>query len=96
MWTGTVVAVDQHGNLVTNFISDEVQSLSEKAKVWIELPGRPDTIRSISKTFTDVAVGKVLAVQGSKGYVEISVRDGDAAKTLSLRPGDTLKLHFRL
>jgi S-adenosylmethionine hydrolase len=96
MWSGKIIAVDGFGNLITNFVSSEIKSLSEKAKVWITLPGRADTIRGISGSYADVGVGKLVAVEGSSGFVEISVRDGNAAKDLGLQRGDVVTLHFRL
>ncbi len=95
MWTGTIIDIGSIGNLVTNFRADEVKALSEKAKAWIALPGRPETIRGISKSYEDVAVGKMLVMEGSNGFLEVSVRDGDASKTLGLKRGDRLTLHFR-
>lgn len=96
MWTGKIIAVDHFGNLITNFKSEEVARYAQKSKVWVELVGRADAIRGISRSYTDVSVGKLLIVEGSSGFLEISIRDGNAAKELLYKRGDPVPLHFRL
>lgn len=95
MWSGEVLAVDRYGNLVTNFRGAEIAPLANKSKIWIEMHNVPETIRGISDTYASVAPGKLLALDGSSGFVEISVRDGSAAQKTGLKEGSPLTLHFR-
>ena len=44
-------------------------------------------------TYADVGAGELLALVGSGGTVEVSLRDGDAAKHLGVEPGDAVSLH---
>lgn len=95
LWRIQVIAVDGFGNLVTNLRSDEVAPLAAKSKLWFELGAYPATLRGLSDTYTSVEPGRLLAVQGSAGFVEISVRDGNAAALTHLGPGDEISVNFR-
>ncbi len=80
---GPVVSIDHFGSCRT-FIRPE------------DLPGAPDrvtlrcgraVIRGIVHTYGDVPEGRTLALFGSYGGLEISVRGGDAAKAWELERG---------
>jgi S-adenosyl-L-methionine hydrolase (adenosine-forming) len=77
--TGAVVHVDRYGNLVTNIPAVWVQGSSHVRIAGRELPLR--------RTYTDVAPGEALALSGSRGTLELSVRDGNAADLLSVGRG---------
>ncbi len=95
MWSGEVLTIDRFGNLITNFKTEEIAPLANKSKLWIELRGRAETIRGISDSYSSVAPGKILAIEGSSGFIEISLRDGNAANKTGLKTGDPITLHFR-
>ncbi|HLT67239.1 MAG TPA: SAM-dependent chlorinase/fluorinase [Microbacterium sp.] len=67
-----VVAIDRFGNLITDVPG---AWLSPGARVVIE--GRD--IGPLRRTYADVGPGQPLALVGSTGMLEISVRDGSAA-----------------
>lgn len=50
-------------------------------------------LRGIEATYAAVAPGQVLALFGSSGRLEISVRDGSAAARLALAPGASVSVH---
>jgi S-adenosylmethionine hydrolase len=52
------------------------------------------TIDGISSTFSDVQVGHPLAYVGSEGGLEIAINQGNAARTLKVRPGDVVTLNL--
>jgi S-adenosylmethionine hydrolase len=52
-------------------------------------------IAVVRRTYAEVERGQVLALVGSTGHLEIAVREGDAAQTLGLRPGDAVALYVR-
>lgn len=83
-----VIHIDHFGNLVLD-VTD--QDIPEPAKLTVSIAGR--TIRSLSKTFADVAEGEPLIYVGSThGHLEIAVRNGNAAQTLGLRRGDVVQI----
>jgi len=94
-WTGEIIAVDRYGNLVTNIRSDDVSTLTSGAKIWMELGKQKNTIRGLSESYTAVDPGKFLAIEGSAGFLEISVRDGNAKKKSGMDVGSPVVLNFR-
>ena len=62
--------------------------------VAIELwsPRFPKPIRMEMRNQSD---GKPLAIEGSAGFIEISIRDGNAAELTRLGPGSEIFVHFR-
>jgi hypothetical protein len=59
----------------------------------IEVAGQE--IAGVHRTYAEVAPGAVLALVGSEGHLEIAVREGNAARSLGLRPGDAVVLRLR-
>ncbi|MGH7504103.1 MAG: SAM hydrolase/SAM-dependent halogenase family protein, partial [Longimicrobiales bacterium] len=71
-----VVHVDRFGNLITNLSGEWAADIVE-----IEIEGR--TIGPVRDTYGSVAPGEVVALVGSAGLIEVSIRNGDAASVLS-------------
>lgn len=94
LWEGEILIVDHFGNLVTNVPTESLKGLVEAAKVWIELPGQPP-VRGIAESYAAVEKGRLLAVAGAAGFVEISVREGNAAGVTGLKAGDKVSFRFR-
>jgi S-adenosylmethionine hydrolase len=82
---GQILHVDHFGNLVTSF----------RAPLAIDPPavlvGR-ERIARMSRTFSDVGAGEFVAYVGSSGYLEIAVREGDAARRLGVDLGDPVAI----
>ncbi len=76
---GEVISVDRFGNAITNLI------LLRPGMIEIE-----GTHISLRRTYSAVDSGAFVAVVGSTGFIEIAMRDGDAAGALSLRRGDAV------
>jgi S-adenosyl-L-methionine hydrolase (adenosine-forming) len=71
---GEVVHVDRFGNLVTN-----IPAALVPAGARVRLGDRCCEVR---RTYGEAAPGELLAVVGSRGVLEVSVRDGSAAEIL--------------
>ena len=87
---GEVIYVDHFGNLVTNV---SVEALTPGVATLVEIKGR--CIPGISQTFHDGSHpldDGVLALIGSHGFLEIAVRDGDAAATLAAGEGERVSV----
>ena len=70
---GRIVHIDHFGNLITN-----VAGSWEPRVTSVEVGGR--RIDGLSRTYSDQPPGTLLALVGSGGSLEISVRDGRAAE----------------
>jgi S-adenosylmethionine hydrolase len=78
---GEVILVDRFGNCVTNLFGFGAGTVMVGSQC---IPLR--------HTYADVAVGEAVALVGSAGFVEIAVRDGNAAETLRLSRGARVQL----
>jgi S-adenosylmethionine hydrolase len=84
---GRIVAIDRFGNLMTNITAGTIEAFRSQYQnicIWIG-----DTlISTISKTYSAVGKTGILALIGSRGYLEISVNLANAAKRLDVSKGD--------
>ncbi len=78
--TGVVVHVDAYGNLITNIPADAVAPDSE-----VRVSGY--VIRGLSDSY-QAAVGRPLAIIGSRNTLEIAIGEGDARKCMNASVGD--------
>jgi S-adenosylmethionine hydrolase len=95
MWQGEVIAIDDFGNLITNVKSDELRPYANASKLWIEFDDSATTIRGLSTSYADVDIGKLCALEGSSGFIEIAANQEDAADITGLLVGDRITFHFR-
>jgi S-adenosylmethionine hydrolase len=79
---GEVIVIDHFGNGVTNLISLR-GGVIEVGSAMVP----------VRHTYADARVGEPVAVVGSTGFIEIAIRDGDAARTLRLSRGTRVVLH---
>jgi len=78
---GEVVSIDRFGNLITNIPGTLVPG-----KVRITVGRR--TLTRLSRSYEEAPEGRLLALVGSTGHLEISVNRGSAHKTAGVRKGD--------
>jgi len=90
---GRIVSIDRFGNLITN-----IDSISLKAFCRANVLKRPQIhigsflISGVSSTYSDAAPEVLLALIGSRGYLEIAVNAGSAEKRLKARKGETIRV----
>ena len=89
---GEVIHIDRFGNAITNVMRKTLETQGPVEK-WLIDAGEM-TINSIETTYGSVGAGKVLALTGSSGFIEIAVNQGNAAFELGLAQGT--KTTFRL
>jgi S-adenosylmethionine hydrolase len=85
-----VTWVDGFGNLVTNCAASTVRDVVS-AWAGITIEGSGESIALVA-SYDAVPAGALLAIVGSSGYLEISVREGSAAEKLGFEPGDSVVL----
>jgi S-adenosylmethionine hydrolase len=85
---GEIVYVDGFGNLISNIRGSDLMAwLAEKSHVIIL---GSLTVKGLSSTYGDAAVGEFLALVGSHGYLEIACAGGNAARRLGMGKGRSL------
>lgn len=82
-WLGQILHTDRFGNLITN-----IQPPVASDQISVLVAG--ERIVGLSRTFADVAPGKLVAYVGSSGYLEIAVREASAAVELGMDVGDVV------
>lgn len=86
---GSIVRADSFGNLITDIRKADVAGTACE----VEVKGR--TIGSISKTYSSVAKGELLALIGSSKFLEIAVNGGSASAVLGAAPGDRVVVRIK-
>lgn len=85
-----ILFVDRFGNLVTTF---DPTGLEGWPAAWTVEAARRSL--PVLGTYSQADPGRALALVGSSGTLEVSVRDGDAARELGLGAGGVLVLRRR-
>jgi S-adenosyl-L-methionine hydrolase (adenosine-forming) len=81
---GEVVHVDRFGNLITNIGRDLLPAAARVSLMGSSCP--------LVHTYGVAGAGSLIAVVGSRGVLEVCVRDGNAADALGARRGVAVKV----
>jgi S-adenosylmethionine hydrolase len=79
---GEVLYADVFGNLITSILGEDLPP-------GVELRISDATVPLV-RTYAEVPAGELLALVGSTGRLEISVRDGNAAEVLEVGAGEAV------
>ena len=85
---GEIFHVDIFGNLISNIGEEQVFHFTKKRPCVIRI-GKA-SIQGLKESYREVEKGELLALIGSGGYLEISVREGNAQKRLKAKKGDAI------
>jgi S-adenosylmethionine hydrolase len=87
------VHIDRFGNGVTNIDQAAIR------QVETVFPGRSLAVRiggqviaGLSRTYADGDSGRLLALIGSRGYLEIAVNGGNVQQIFNIHPGDAVTI----
>jgi S-adenosylmethionine hydrolase len=83
---GEIVHVDAFGNLVSNIDRESLLQFSKGRPLVTKIGKR--TMRGLKKGYWEGKKDEPMALIGSGGFLEISVREGNAQKALKMRRGD--------
>ena len=86
LWRGRVLAIDRFGNIVTSFAA-------EMAEVHGRFRLRVGEIEAAVRAaaYEEAPKGKVFAIWGSSGYLELSLREDSAAAKAQVAVGDPVE-----
>lgn len=88
---GQVIQRDHFGNAVTN-ISTEDLARGPKRPGRVEIWARGVRVGPLRRSYSEAGKGGPLAIIGSRGLLEIAVREGSAANDLALSVGDRVEV----
>ena len=82
--TGRVIHIDHFGNLITNFKQKDLP----QGRLFIEAAGH--IIEDVSQYYAEAS--EILAIIGSSGNLEISLKNGSAARLLRAKIGSEVSI----
>jgi len=90
-WRGAILKIDRFGNLITNFDWATFQTIANRP---FRLKAGRRTVTGYQTTYAAAPAGRLFALAGSTGYLEVSMRESSAAKILGTTPGQTIELQL--
>jgi S-adenosylmethionine hydrolase len=87
---GTVIYIDRFGNCITSIEKAFLGRLNS-IRLFITIKSR--RAFPVCACYSDIPKGKPLGIIGSSGFLEISINQGNAAKSFNLAIGDKVELH---
>lgn len=89
---GEIVHIDAFGNLISNIDEKTFFDVTRSHNFFIKM-GR-QRIHTLKKGYWEGKKGEVVALIGSSGFLEISIREGTAEKILHMKRGDKIKVRI--
>lgn len=90
---GSVVSSDHFGNITTNIHFNEFRKIfSEEDSEKIRIRIKNHSITSLSASYASVLPGSLLALFGSRGYLEIAINQGNAAGKLQIITDEAVEI----
>jgi hypothetical protein len=90
-WTGRILKIDRFGNIITNFHISDFPDLEKRD---FAMSVGPQQIEVLLHNYAESGPGEVFLIVGSSGYLEVSVNQGSAAKTVGCEAGAPAELHI--
>jgi S-adenosylmethionine hydrolase len=90
---GSVVYVDSYNNVVTNIDRTLFDQVGKGQPFIIEF-ALGNQIEKISREYTDVPEGEILALFNASNYLEIAMRIGDVSGLLNLKLNGSITIRF--
>jgi S-adenosyl-L-methionine hydrolase (adenosine-forming) len=91
VWTGIILKIDHFGNVITNFRLADFPQLAARP---FELAAGPHIVSKLAGSYAAAEPGELFAIEGSSGYLEISVNQASAAKVLGCAAGAPIDLRI--
>jgi S-adenosylmethionine hydrolase len=88
-WNGRVLKIDRFGNIVTNFRASDFPGLELRN---FSLAIGPQQVSVLAHNYAECAPGELFLIEGSSGYLEVSMGQGSAAKRIGCGVGGPAEL----
>jgi S-adenosylmethionine hydrolase len=90
---GEIIHIDAFGNLITNIREQGLSEFTRGGPPVIRVGRR--TIRGIRRGYWEGKPSEPVALIGSSGFLEISIRERNAQEVLRLNKGDKIQIRLR-
>jgi S-adenosyl-L-methionine hydrolase (adenosine-forming) len=87
---GEITHIDHFGNAVTNVSREMIAHFALGSRIAVRIGAF--NLSAIAETYGDQTPGKVIALIGSHGHLELAINQGSAAQTCGLHRGDPVIL----
>jgi S-adenosyl-L-methionine hydrolase (adenosine-forming) len=91
---GRVLYADHFGNLITNLGQEEITNFSSQEDLTVRIGRR--IIPGLHESYARQKPGKLMALFGSSGYLEIACNLGSAAEMVGYLPGNLVEVEIRM
>jgi S-adenosylmethionine hydrolase len=91
---GVVIKVDKFGNLITNFMPQDVPQLLKENPGPFKILINKSEITKMRTAYAQGTPGEVFAIMGSMGYLEIATNRGSAARAIGAEKGSEVGVMF--
>ena len=89
----TVLYVDRFGNVALNLRQEHAAAIDVEPGVRVELAVAGESyFAEATRTFADAQRGELILFEDSYGSLAVAITGGDAASTLRVRPGDSVRI----
>ncbi|HLK35043.1 MAG TPA: SAM hydroxide adenosyltransferase, partial [Terriglobales bacterium] len=87
MLRGVVLKVDKFGNIVTNITPQDAPALFQSNPPKFKIMVGAQEVNELKAAYAEGAPGKVFAIVGSMGYLEVAANRASAAEILGAKKG---------
>ncbi len=91
---GQVVAIDSFGNILTNIAVSHLAAVMGLHQQRLEIHLGGHVVVGLSRTYGEATAGKLVALIGSNGYLEVAAVNGSAAQRLASVIDDPVTLKW--
>jgi len=92
--SGTILYIDKFGNVITNIPNNELTGLEIGTSIRIIVDGEKKYNGVLRRTYSEGKRNELLLLEGSHGFIEIAINQGDAANYLNCHIGSKIDLIF--
>jgi hypothetical protein len=86
-WSGRILHIDRFGNVVTNFHATDFPDWKNYS---LDLGSHRVSV--LARNYAQCGPGELFAIEGSSGYLEVSVNQGSAAKQIGCESGAAVEM----
>ena len=89
---GSIIFIDSYGNVISNITREIFDRIFENEKFRISIQSNKNYTENISRTYSDVPVGELLARFNQLDLLEMSINGADISELLSLEVGSSVRI----
>ncbi len=93
--TGNVIYIDSYQNIITNISKELFNQVGKKRKFIITVKSETYSTNKLSKNYSEVEVGEILALFNSLGLLEIAIRNGRIAELIDIKINSPVTIKFK-